>query len=174
MREFAADPPIEKRVGEALDVAGESVATAESCTGGLVASLLTDVPGSSAYFDRGTVTYSYDSKRAQLAVTREDLDAHGAVSEPVARQMARGIRDVADVDWGVSTTGVAGPGGGTDDTPVGTAFIGVAYAAPWGTEASFARVERIQVSGDRLAVKEQFAREALSLLLATLEERETE
>lgn len=171
MRSFAADPPVEERVGDALRDAEATVATAESCTGGLVASLLTDVPGSSDYFDRGVVTYSYDSKRALLAVSREALDAHGAVSEPVARQMARGIRDVADVDWGVATTGVAGPSGGTPETPVGTAFVGVAYAAPWGSEESFVRVERVEVEGDRLANKEQFARRALGLLLDIVEER---
>lgn len=171
MRAFAADPPVEERVGDVLRAADATVATAESCTGGLVASLLTDVPGSSDYFDHGVVTYSYDSKRALLAVSREALDAHGAVSEPVARQMARGIRDRADVDWGVATTGVAGPTGGTPETPVGTAFVGVAYAAPWGSEGSFARVERVEVEGDRLANKEQFARRALGLLLDVLEDR---
>lgn len=170
MREFATDPPIEERVGQALRAAEATVGTAESCTGGLVASLLTDVPGSSDYFDRGVVTYSYDSKRDMLAVNREVLDANGAVSEPVAAQMARGIRDVADVDWGIATTGIAGPTGGTEATPVGTAFLGVAHAAPWGSEASFARVERIEVTGDRLAVKEQFARRALELLLDAVEE----
>lgn len=169
MRDFAGDPPIEERLGEPLRATDATVATAESCTGGLVASLITDVPGASDYFDRGVVTYSYDSKRALLAVGREALDAHGAVSEPVARQMARGIRDIADADWGVATTGIAGPTGGTPEDPVGTAYVAVAHAAPWGSEASFSRVERIQVEGDRRENKERFARKALELLLSTVE-----
>ena len=92
MREFASDPPVEDRVGDALRGAGASVAVAESCTGGLIGSLLTDVPGSSAYFDRALVTYSYDAKLDVLGVSRESLDAYGAVSEPVASEMAAGVR----------------------------------------------------------------------------------
>jgi nicotinamide-nucleotide amidase len=169
MREFASDPPVEERVGEALREAGDTVAVAESCTGGLAGSLLTNVPGSSDYLDRSLVTYSYDAKRDVLAVDRETLDAHGAVSEPVARQMARAARDTADATWGVATTGVAGPGGGTEATPVGTVFVGVAHAADWGTGDSWAAVERYEFDGDRLAVKEQIARRALGDLLAAVE-----
>jgi len=99
MREFAADPPVEETLGDALREAGHTLATAESCTGGLAGSLLTDVPGSSDYFDRGVVTYTYDAKLA-LGVAREALDEHGAVSEPVARQMARAVRDSAGTTWG--------------------------------------------------------------------------
>lgn len=171
MRQFADDPPIEKRLGDALADAGETIAVAESCTGGLVGSLVTDVPGSSDYFDRGLVTYSYDAKRQLLAVSRESLDAHGAVSAPVARRMARGVRDTADATWGVSTTGIAGPTGGTDEKPVGTVFIGVAYAAPWGTQASDASVERYEFDGTRPEIKERIARQALSDVLARVEER---
>ncbi|MFC6726434.1 CinA family protein, partial [Halobium palmae] len=83
MTDSPDDPPIEARVGDALNDASATVAVAESCTGGLVGSYLTDVPGSSDYFDRSLVTYSYDAKRSQLAVPREHLDAEGAVSEPV-------------------------------------------------------------------------------------------
>ncbi|MFC7204400.1 CinA family protein [Haloferax namakaokahaiae] len=172
MREFARDPPIEARVGDLLRDAGHTVAVAESCTGGLIGSLLTDVPGSSDYFDRGLVTYSYDAKRAELAVSRESLDEHGAVSEPVAREMAAGVRDVADTTWGVATTGIAGPDGGLPGKPVGTVFVGVAYAAPWGSNDSYARVERFEYDGSRTQVKEQIARGALELLadeVSTLE-----
>jgi nicotinamide-nucleotide amidase len=168
MREFAADPPVEETVGDALRDADHTVATAESCTGGLVGSLLTDVPGSSDYFDRGYVTHAYDAK-LDHGVAREALDEHGAVSEPVARQMARGVRDRAGTTWGVATTGVAGPGGGTEETPVGTVYVGVAYAGDWGSEASFATVARCEFDGDRLAVKEQIARAALQQLGAQLE-----
>jgi len=90
---------IEETVGESLRDRGEFVAAAESCTGGLIGSLLTDVPGSSDYFDRSVVTYSYDAKLA-LGVPREHLDSAGAVSEPVARAMARAVRDASGVTWG--------------------------------------------------------------------------
>lgn len=160
MREFATDPPVEERVGDLLRDAGQTVATAESCTGGLIGSLLTDVPGSSDYFDRSLVTYTYGAK-LDLGVTRESLDEHGAVSDPVASQMAQHARDVAGTTWGVSTTGIAGPTGGTDEKPVGTVYIAVAYAAEWGTRASFVEAERYEFDGDRLQIKEQIARQAL-------------
>ena len=168
MREFADDPPIEERVGEALRAAGASVATAESCTGGLVGSLLTDVPGSSDYFDRSVVTYSYDAKLTELAVPREHLDGEGAVSEPVARAMARGIRDTAGTDWGLSTTGIAGPEGGTAEKPVGTVFVGVARRGDWGTGESGAAVSRYEFEGTRTEIKERIARRALESLLAAV------
>jgi nicotinamide-nucleotide amidase len=163
--------PIEKRVGERLGDREDTLAVAESCTGGLVASRLTDVPGSSAYFDRSLVTYSNDAKQELLGVSREALDAHGAVSGPVARQMARGVRDTAGTTWGVATTGIAGPTGGTDEKPVGTVYIGVAYAGPWGSESSMASVERYEFDGSRTECKSQFARQALSDLLAAIEEK---
>jgi nicotinamide-nucleotide amidase len=169
MHEFAGDPPIEERVGDALDEREETVAVAESCTGGLVGTLLTAVPGSSAYFDRAYVTYSYDAKRDVLAVPRETLDEHGAVSEPVARAMARAARDLADADWGVSTTGVAGPTGGTPETPVGTVYVGVAWAAPWESGASGATVTRYVFDGDRAAVRERTARRALEDFLQAVQ-----
>jgi nicotinamide-nucleotide amidase len=168
MREYAADPPVEETVGDALRDAGHTVATAESCTGGLVGSLLTDVPGSSDYFDRSYVTYAYDAK-LDHGVTREALDEHGAVSEPVAREMARGVRDQAGTTWGLATTGVAGPGGGTEETPVGTVYVGVAYAGDWDSGDSDATVTRREFDGDRLAVKEQIARAALQQLETQLE-----
>ncbi|SEK39077.1 CinA family protein [Haloferax larsenii] len=169
MREFASDPPEEERVGDALRDAGHTVATAESCTGGLIGSLLTDVPGSSDYFDRSLVTYSYDAKRHELAVSREALDEDGAVSEAVAREMAAGVRDVADTTWGVATTGIAGPEGGLPGKPVGTVFVGIAYAAPWGSGDSYTRVERFEYDGSRTEVKEQIARGALRMLAAEVE-----
>jgi nicotinamide-nucleotide amidase len=164
--------PIEKRVGERLRDREETLAVAESCTGGLVGSRLTDVPGSSAYFDRSLVTYANDAKQELLGVSREALDAHGAVSEPVAREMARGVRDTAGTTWGVATTGIAGPTGGTDEKPVGTVYLGVAYAGPWGTESSTASVERYEFDGSRTERKSQFAEQALSDLLAAIEARE--
>jgi nicotinamide-nucleotide amidase len=164
-----AAAPVERRVGDALRATDATVAVAESCTGGLVGSLLTDVPGSSDYFDRSVVTYSYDAKRDLLAVSRETLDAEGAVSEPVAAQMARAVCDTADTDWGVATTGIAGPEGGTDEDPVGTVYVGVADAAPWGSGASRTTVERHRFEGSRGEVKRAFARRALADLLARVD-----
>ncbi|MFC6939031.1 CinA family protein [Salinirubellus sp. GCM10025818] len=171
MYQFAAEPPVEERLGEALRERGETIAVAESATGGLAGSLLTDVPGSSDYFDRAVVTYSYRAKRALLAVPREDLDEQGAVSEPVARRMAAAVRDTADTTWGVATTGVAGPEGGTEGKPVGTVFVGVAFAGEWGTGTSETAVERYEFDGDRIECKERFARQALGDCLAAVERR---
>jgi nicotinamide-nucleotide amidase len=172
MPDDSAERSIEARVGDALRDTDATVAVAESCTGGLIGSLLTDVPGSSDYFDRSVVAYSYDAKRDILAVARETLDKVGAVSEPVARQMARAVRDTADTTWGVATTGVAGPTGGTETTPVGTAYVGVAYAAPWGSGDSTCSVERYEFDGDRTTVKQTIAEQALSDLLAAVEARD--
>ena len=168
MREYADDPPVEERIGDALRERDATVAVAESCTGGLIGSLLTDVPGSSDYFDRSLVTYSYDAKLTALAVARESLDDHGAVSAPVAEQMAAGVRDTAGTTFGLSTTGIAGPEGGSEEKPVGTVFIGRAYAADWGTGGSYTEVSRHVFDGTRTEIKEQIAREALSLLLEEL------
>jgi len=171
MPDDAAADPIEGRVGEALRETDGTVAVAESCTGGLIGSRLTDVPGSSDYFDRSVVTYSYDAKRDLLAIDREVLDAEGAVSEPVARQMARAVRDTADTTWGIATTGVAGPAGGSEETPVGTAYIGVAYAAPWGSGDSTTTVARYEFDGDRTTVKRRIAEQALADLHEAVERR---
>jgi nicotinamide-nucleotide amidase len=162
-----ADPPA-VRLGELLTARDETLATAESLTGGLVGSRVTAVPGASAYFDRGYVTYSNDAKRRELGVARETLDEHGAVSGPTAREMATGARDHADTTWGVSTTGIAGPTGGTPEKPVGLVYVGVAYAAPWGTEASFSRSVRAVFSGDREAVTRASANRALATLVQTI------
>lgn len=163
---MSEEPSPEERVGQVLRDADETLAVAESCTGGLLASRITDIPGSSDYFDRGVVAYSNDAKQELLGVSREALDAGGAVSGPVAREMAAGIRDTAGTTWGVSTTGIAGPGGGTETKPVGTVYVGVAYAGPWGAESSTASAERYEFDGGRLTCKQQFATRALSDLLA--------
>ena len=161
MHDYADDPPLERQVGKDLRNADATVAVAEAATGGLVATLLTDPPGASDYFDRGFVTYAYDSLREVLAVSRETLDDHGAVSGPAVREMAQGARDRARVDYGVATAAVAGPGGGTDDRPVGTAFVAVAEAKPWESGESGVTVERYSFDGDRAAVCERVARQAL-------------
>ncbi len=156
-------------VGDALREREATVAVAESCTGGLLGAALTARAGSSDYFDSGHTTYAYDAKRRHLGVSREALDEHGAVSESVALEMARGVRDVADVAWGLATTGVAGPTGGTSDTPVGTVYIAVSHAAPWGTQASFASAYRHELDGDRAAIRRQTVTAALERLLEVIE-----
>lgn len=103
-----------------------TVAVAESCTGGLIASQLTDVPGSSDYFLFSGVTYANAAKEAILGVPREILEQHGAVHPETARHMAMGARRVSGADYAIATSGIAGPGGGTDDKPVGTLCVGVA------------------------------------------------
>ncbi|MFB6093521.1 MAG: CinA family protein [Halanaeroarchaeum sp.] len=154
---------VAERIGDLLADADQTLATAESCTGGAVGSLVTDVSGASEYFDRAYVTYSYDAK-LDLGVPRELLDEEGAVSEPVAAAMARGARDRAGTTWAVATTGIAGPTGGTPEKPVGTVFVGVAYAGPWGSGESYATVERATFEGDRRTIKEAIAEHALEVL----------
>jgi nicotinamide-nucleotide amidase len=168
-RERPTMTAIERRVGDLLRDREETLAIAESCTGGLLGSRVTDVPGSSAYFDRSVVTYSYAAKQQLLAVTRETLEEHGAVSEPVAGEMARGIRDTAGVDWGIATTGIAGPTGGSEDTPVGTVYIGIAHATPWDTGDSESVVSHYEFDGSRTEIKTQIAERALAELLETIQ-----
>lgn len=153
------------RLGEALRTGDATLAIAESATGGLVASRVTDVPGASEYFIQGFVTYADRAKQAALGVSRESLDAHGAVSAPVVEEMAAGARDVAGTTWAVATTGIAGPSGGTEQKPVGTAFVGVAHAAPWGSGDSGTISRRHAFDGDRGAVKSKIAGSALETLL---------
>jgi len=124
---------MEQVVGELLRSRGYRLATAESCTGGLLASRLTDVPGSSAYLDRAVVVYSNQAKVDLLDVPAELLAEHGAVSEPVALAMAAGIRQHAGASIGIGITGIAGPDGGTTDKPVGT--VAIAIDGPWGSAA---------------------------------------
>jgi len=121
------DQTLEAVVGGMLITKGCTVATAESCTGGLLSQRLTAVPGSSSYFPRGVVTYSNESKTALLGVDPQLIAAHGAVSGEVASAMARGIKESSSADLGISITGVAGPSGGTKEKPVGTVFIGMAF-----------------------------------------------
>lgn len=119
---------LELVIGRLLGERAATLAVAESCTGGLVAKRLTDIPGSSAYFLQGVVAYSNEAKRDQLGVSAASIEQHGAVSAEVAEAMARGIRDRAGSTYGLSVTGVAGPSGGTTAKPVGLVFLGLATA----------------------------------------------
>lgn len=112
-----------RRAGKALRGAGLRLATAESCTGGMLAKVLTDIAGSSDYLERGWITYSNAAKRSQLGVPAALLDRHGAVSEPVAAAMAKGALLASKADLSISITGIAGPAGGTRQKPVGTVWI---------------------------------------------------
>ncbi|AGN00844.1 competence/damage-inducible protein cina-like protein [Salinarchaeum sp. Harcht-Bsk1] len=165
---MGTDESIAKRIGEALRDREETIAVAESCTGGLVGSMLTDVPGSSDYFVGGIISYMNQTKLQQLAVSREALENHGVVSEPVAREMAQHVRDEADATWGVSTTGYAGSPVHSADHPAGTVFIGVAYAGSPDASDPYAVVEHHQFDGDRHEVKERIATQALRSTLAQI------
>lgn len=151
------DERLEEVVIRQLTVAGQTVATAESCTGGLIAHRLTNVSGSSSVFRVGWVTYSNAAKIAELGVPVELLDAHGAVSEPVARAMAAGARQRSGTDFALSATGIAGPTGGTPAKPVGLVFIGLATAS--GTQ-----VQRHMLSFDRETFKWLVSQTALDWL----------
>lgn len=153
---------LEEVVGRLLRERGRRVATAESCTGGLVASRLTDIPGSSAYFGAGWVVYGNDAKVALLDIDRATIERHGAVSEPVARMMALGARARGNADYGIGITGVAGPGGGAPDKPVGVVFA--ALAGPEGAPL----VRLLRLRGEREQVKLQASHAALDLLRRTL------
>lgn len=151
-----------EELGRRLRARGLSVATAESCTGGGVADAITDVAGSSAYFLGGVVAYSNEVKERLLGVDSAVLATQGAVSEPVALQMAKGVRRLLGADVAVGITGIAGPGGGSAEKPVGLVYIAV--AGPEGQE-----VRRYLRSGDRIANKRHSVQAALELLLELLE-----
>lgn len=141
------------------------IATAESCTGGLIGHTITNVPGSSEYYEGGVISYSNEMKMNFLGVSGQTLGEHGAVSEQTAAEMAEGIRRVAGVDMGIATTGIAGPGGGTAEKPVGLVYIAIS------TEKKTV-VERHLFEGDRHGNKEHACRAALSLVLKYLEKND--
>ena len=148
-----------RRVIETARVRGLMIATAESCTGGLIAGALTAVPGSSAVLERGFVTYSNAAKTGMLGVPADLINLHGAVSEPVARAMAAGAVDRSGASLSVSVTGIAGPGGGSDDKPVGLVHFGA--TGPAGLTHAEHRFGDLGREGIRL----ESVRVALRLLL---------
>ena len=152
-----AGETMEQVVGLKLSVGGYTLAVAESCTGGLLAQRLTDVPGSSKYFIEGVVTYSNDAKIRSLGVEPILLLEHGAVSGPVAEAMAEGMRKRAETDFGLAITGIACPGGGTEEKPVGLVYI--ALASESGTEH-----RKLNLPGDRHLVRWRASQAALDLL----------
>lgn len=146
-----------EEIGQVLRSKKKTLAVAESCTGGKLGDLITEVPGSSDYFLGGIISYCNDAKASLLGVDRETLKAKGAVSEEVALQMATGARRALGADIGVGVTGVAGPGGGTVTKPVGLVYIAVSSA-----EASVCK--RNLFKGSRSSIKKQSAERALAML----------
>jgi PncC family amidohydrolase len=156
------DQPLEVYVGELLRKHGLRLAVAESCTGGLVGHLITNVAGSSTYYVGSVTAYAYEAKVRLLGVSWQTLEKFGAVSPETVIEMARGVRLALAADIGVAVSGIAGPGGGMPNKPVGTVWIGL--SSP---REEYAR--HYLWSGDRLAVKEQSAQEALRLLAEYLQ-----
>ena len=155
------DEELLKKVSTLLKKQKLTVATAESCTGGLIAHTLTNVSGSSNYFDRGIISYSNTAKMELLDVPEELFRKHGAVSKLVAKAMAEGVRIKSNVDIGIATTGVAGPTGGTKEKPVGLVYIAV-------STSNKTEVKKFQFLGDRLQNKESTCIEALQMILNIL------
>jgi len=152
-------------LGQVLQARGLTMALAESCTGGLAGSLVTAESGSSAWFRGGVMSYANEAKRDLCGVAQSTLDAHGAVSAPVALELARGACVALHADWAASITGVAGPSGGSDAKPVGTVFIGVAGPG-------FEAVRRFRYPGERAIVRDRAAKTALALLRLAIADRE--
>lgn len=152
------DESMEEVVSRLLFENNLTIATAESCTGGLLASRLTDVPGSSAYFSRGVVSYSNESKSELLKVDEKLITEHGAVSSQVVEAMAEGIKNQSGTDIGVAISGIAGPQGGSDEKPVGTVYIGVAYKE----EPTFS--QKYRFSGQRKDIKLASSEHALDII----------
>jgi nicotinamide-nucleotide amidase len=151
-----------EKVLNAFKAAGKMLATAESCTGGMVAAALTDIAGSSAVVERGFVTYSNRAKAQLLGIDPAVIEAHGAVSQEVAEAMARGALAQSATDVAVAVTGIAGPDGGSAEKPVGLVWFGLAAAGQPTT------TEHKVFAGDRTAVRRQATEKALALLLEGL------
>jgi len=148
---------LEKEIGALLRKRVWTLSVAESCTGGLVSHRLTTVSGSSGYFEGGVVSYSNRAKAAHLGIPPAYLQKHGAVSSEVARKMAEGVRKAFRTNFGLSTTGVAGPTGGTKKTPVGLVFIAL-------SDGRRCRVKKETFSGTRLQIKQQASQRCLEFL----------
>jgi nicotinamide-nucleotide amidase len=147
-------------VGEYLRAQRQTLVTAESCTGGWIAKTVTDIAGSSEWFDCGIVAYSYEAKQALLSVNPSTLEAHGAVSRETAIEMVSGALVHSGAGVAIAVTGIAGPGGGTQDKPVGTVWIG------WKRRGGYPRAEVFHFDGDREAVRRQTVAAALKGVIA--------
>lgn len=163
--DLADDAPLPEQVIAKSDALGLMIGTAESCTGGLIAKNLTDIPGSSEVFAGGIVSYSNEIKMQKLGVKAGTLETVGAVSEQTAREMAKGVVGTMGVDLAVSTTGIAGPGGGTPEKPVGTVWIGLAYKTATENSTIKTDAQLFTFGGSRERIRTQAADEALKMLL---------
>lgn len=152
-------PALVAALAEALSARGERLATAESCTGGLIAAALTDRAGSSAWFERGVVSYANAAKQSLLGVPAALIEREGAVSQACAEAMVSGLLAQAPVHWAVAVTGIAGPGGGSPTKPVGTVWIA------WQRQGAPAQSQCHRFAGDRAAVRRQSVEQALRGLL---------
>jgi nicotinamide-nucleotide amidase len=152
---------LEKTIGDYLRKKGWTLSIAESCTGGLICDRITDVSGSSDYFMGGMINYSNKSKSKHLGVPSMDIKKYGAVSPQVARRMAQGVRKAFGTTFGLSTTGVAGPTGGTKRSPIGRVFIGFA-------DGRRTRVKRLDLKGNRIQIKRKATEKSLQLFYETL------
>lgn len=150
--------PIEQQIHNRMIGLGLRLATAESCTGGLIGHKITNVPGSSSYFLGGVVSYANQAKNRLLGVRQETLDRYGAVSRETVIEMAQGARNALEADVGIAVSGIAGPDGGTTEKPVGLVWVGLSYSG-----VDLARAFHFQ--GDRQHIKEQAAQTALNFLL---------
>jgi len=148
-----------EQIGHLLTAANQTIALAESCTGGLIAGALTEVPGSSGYFGYGVVSYSNGAKMKLLKVREETLASYGAVSPQTAIEMAEGVRSLAGSDYGLSVTGIAGPGGGSAAKPVGLVYVGFSSAA--GTEWL-----ELRLKGSRHEIRQATVQAALTFALS--------
>jgi nicotinamide-nucleotide amidase len=148
-----------ERLGYSLKAKGYKIATAESCTGGLIAALITEIPGSSAWFDRGFVTYSNNAKVDMLSVNPETLVNFGAVSAETAAEMVAGALANSEADWAIAVTGTAGPDGGSEKKPVGTVYVA------WQSKDGISKVERLSLSGNRHQIRQQTVENALNGIL---------
>lgn len=153
------------QLGEQLLSRKESIVTAESCTGGWVSMLITSIAGCSTWFDRGFVTYSNEAKQEMLGVDRQTIEIHGAVSEEAARYMVQGAVEHSNAQAGLSVTGIAGPGGGSIDKPVGTVCFG------WVIDGQ-CETETCHFSGDRQEIREQSVRYVIAGMLVRMETKE--
>jgi len=149
---------------ELLHRRGLTVATAESCTGGLVGAMLTDMPGSSEVYLGGWITYANEMKSQQLGVSTATIEQYGVVSEPVARAMAQGAVERSGADLSVAVTGIAGPEGGSQDKPVGTVWFAVAFKGVDGDSAIDTQAVMRVVPGDRQRVRDRAAKGAVQML----------
>jgi nicotinamide-nucleotide amidase len=160
------DTDLIQRVALALIRRKERMGLAESCTGGLIAAACTSLAGSSQWFERGVVSYSDQSKTELLGVPAALIGLHGAVSEPVAGHMARGLLAHAPLDWALAVTGIAGPSGGSDGKPVGTVWLAIAH------NGRLVRAWREQLGGDRTAVRHATVQAGMAALADLLDERD--